>query len=284
MAIAHIDQKDVIWLSVDPLVDKYIDASPYVYCDGNPIKFLDPDGMDIFRYNKETGDITLYKKLTIVMINSENLNITERRENMNFGQIKTEASKHIKRILILFFITTIFYSCASTRNYDYVECKETPKEAVNIAVADYSKRLKWHNDLRNVSAVNIRITYTSTDWFIISMIPWIDEADKFSISELKENEGSIPPFWIPTEYAEINNVLYVWHNPNVVLTTDVIEKLKKYNLIAKAEDEGLTSLDGTRVCYIFCKTNYKKRYYRKLTVHYSTPIPSCRCGKSMDNN
>ena len=217
------------------------------------------------------------------MINSENLNITERRENMNFGQIKTEASKHIKRILILIFITTIFYSCASTRNYDYVECKETPKEAVNIAIADYSKRLKWHNDLRNVSAVNIRITYTSTDWFIISMIPWIDEADKFSISELKEKEGGIPPFWIPTEYAEINNVLHVWHNPNVVLTTDVIEKLKKYNLIAKAEDEGLTSLDGTRVCYIFCKTNYKKRYYRKLTVHYSTPIPSCRCGKSTDD-
>ena len=75
----------------------------------------------------------------------------------------------IKRLLILFFITTIFYSCASTRNYDYVEYKETPKEAVNIAIADYSKRLKWHKDLRNVSAVNIRITYTSTDWFIISI-------------------------------------------------------------------------------------------------------------------
>ena len=144
------------------------------------------------------------------------------------------------------------------------------------------KRLKWHKDLRNVSAVNVRITYTSTDWFIISMIPWIDEADKFSISELKENEGSVPPFWIPTEYTEINNVLYVWHNPNVTLTTDVIEILKKYNLIAKAEDEGLTSLDGTSVCYIFCKTNFKKRYYRKLTVHYSTPIPSCRCSKSTD--
>ena len=135
---------------------------------------------------------------------------------------------NIKRLLILFFITTIFYSCLTTRNYDYVECKETPKEAVNIAIANYSKSLKWHKDLRNVSAVNIRITYTSTDWFFISMLPWIDEADKFSISELNKNEGSIPPFWIPTEYAEINNVLYVWHNPNVVLTTDVIEKLKKY--------------------------------------------------------
>ena len=33
-----------IWGAVDPLTDKYIYNSPYVYCDGNPIKFLDPNG------------------------------------------------------------------------------------------------------------------------------------------------------------------------------------------------------------------------------------------------
>ncbi len=33
-----------IWGAVDPLADKYIYNSPYVYCEGNPIKFLDPDG------------------------------------------------------------------------------------------------------------------------------------------------------------------------------------------------------------------------------------------------
>jgi hypothetical protein len=32
------------WLSVDPLVDKYIYASPYIYCNGNPIKYVDPNG------------------------------------------------------------------------------------------------------------------------------------------------------------------------------------------------------------------------------------------------
>ena len=46
VAIAHIDQKDVLWLSVDPLADKYIDNSPYVYCSGNPIMLVDPSGMD----------------------------------------------------------------------------------------------------------------------------------------------------------------------------------------------------------------------------------------------
>ena len=33
-----------IWTRPDPLVDKYIYASPYMYCNGNPIKFVDPDG------------------------------------------------------------------------------------------------------------------------------------------------------------------------------------------------------------------------------------------------
>ena len=35
------------WLSVDPLVDKYIHLSPYMYCNGNPIKFVDPDGNEV---------------------------------------------------------------------------------------------------------------------------------------------------------------------------------------------------------------------------------------------
>ena len=33
-----------IWLSVDPLADKYPNISPYAYCGWNPVKFVDPDG------------------------------------------------------------------------------------------------------------------------------------------------------------------------------------------------------------------------------------------------
>ena len=34
-----------IWLSVDPMSDKYPSLSPYVYCANNPIKLVDPNGM-----------------------------------------------------------------------------------------------------------------------------------------------------------------------------------------------------------------------------------------------
>ena len=35
-----------IWLSVDPLADKYPNISPYAYAAWNPIKYVDPDGME----------------------------------------------------------------------------------------------------------------------------------------------------------------------------------------------------------------------------------------------
>ena len=35
------------WLSVDPLADKYPNISPYAYCAWNPVKLVDPDGMEI---------------------------------------------------------------------------------------------------------------------------------------------------------------------------------------------------------------------------------------------
>ena len=38
-----------MWLSVDPLADKYPSISPYAYCAWNPVKLVDPDGRDIWK-------------------------------------------------------------------------------------------------------------------------------------------------------------------------------------------------------------------------------------------
>ena len=34
------------WLSVDPMMDKYPNVSPYAYCMWNPVRLVDPDGRD----------------------------------------------------------------------------------------------------------------------------------------------------------------------------------------------------------------------------------------------
>ncbi len=38
-----------IWLSVDPMSDKYPSLSPYVYCADNPVKLVDPDGEEVWK-------------------------------------------------------------------------------------------------------------------------------------------------------------------------------------------------------------------------------------------
>ena len=38
-----------MWLSVDPLADKYPSISPYAYCALNPVKLVDPDGKEIWK-------------------------------------------------------------------------------------------------------------------------------------------------------------------------------------------------------------------------------------------
>ena len=44
--VALVDSTWYMWLSVDPLADKNIAYTPYMYCNGNPIMLIDPDGRD----------------------------------------------------------------------------------------------------------------------------------------------------------------------------------------------------------------------------------------------
>src|SRR5690554_4536071 len=47
-----------IWLSVDPLSDKYPSMSAFMYCAGNPVVLVDPDGREIEITGKANQEIT----------------------------------------------------------------------------------------------------------------------------------------------------------------------------------------------------------------------------------
>ncbi len=46
-----------IWLSVDPMSDKYPGVSPYTYCANNPVKLKDPDGREVSDHIDKHGNI-----------------------------------------------------------------------------------------------------------------------------------------------------------------------------------------------------------------------------------
>ena len=55
------DTKIARWLVQDPLAEKYYPFSAYNYCVNNPVRYVDPDGKDIYRYDKKTGEFILYE-------------------------------------------------------------------------------------------------------------------------------------------------------------------------------------------------------------------------------
>lgn len=83
-----------IWLRVDPMADKYPSMSPYGYCAGNPVKLVDPDGLelcledDLIIRGKNNSSITI--KTSVVNLEFETNqdlggNYTVRSENVALG-------------------------------------------------------------------------------------------------------------------------------------------------------------------------------------------------------
>ena len=59
----------VSWMTPDPLAEKYYDISPYVYCLGNPVKFIDPDGRKVVIWYKDTNGT--YKSFELSGLNNQ---------------------------------------------------------------------------------------------------------------------------------------------------------------------------------------------------------------------
>ena len=53
------------WTTMDPLCEKYYSISPYAYCAGNPVRFLDPDGERIVGVTREDADNVVHDLHTI---------------------------------------------------------------------------------------------------------------------------------------------------------------------------------------------------------------------------
>jgi len=90
----YYDSNLSIWLSVDPLSDKYPSLSPYAYCANNPVILKDPNGMSIdeWDFDVETGKSTYVSNKG--GDNTQHINFKYKGETIStsFATTKSEAN------------------------------------------------------------------------------------------------------------------------------------------------------------------------------------------------
>lgn len=62
------------WLNMDPLAEKYYSTSPYIYCLGNPVRFIDPDGKVVNIANNTEGALKNLAKIVATTYGQKILN------------------------------------------------------------------------------------------------------------------------------------------------------------------------------------------------------------------
>ena len=67
-----------LFLSVDPMSDKYPSISPYAYCAWNPVKLVDPDGREFDPASQEI--VNRFKDETVELMNSMDCTPEKRKE------------------------------------------------------------------------------------------------------------------------------------------------------------------------------------------------------------
>ena len=92
-----------IWISVDPMVDKYPNLSPYTYCADNPVRLVDEDGRDIWEISENGKIINRFEDKSIDqfhIVDSKGNCIAE-SETYNAGTFNVLADEYGKTLFIV---------------------------------------------------------------------------------------------------------------------------------------------------------------------------------------
>ena len=80
----YLNPTSGMWLSTDPLFEKYVGMSPYNYCAGNPVKLVDVDGREFDEVNEQIAQkIEFQLEVKIAELQSKRKQSSDEKERLN---------------------------------------------------------------------------------------------------------------------------------------------------------------------------------------------------------
>ncbi|MCR4738267.1 MAG: RHS repeat-associated core domain-containing protein [Bacteroidales bacterium] len=120
-----------IWLSVDPMSDKYPSLSPYVYCANNPIKLVDPNG----EYLEVADDEDTHKDLLSIVGNTHRDRVIFNNDgsvSVNLDGLSEEAIKKDIGLSLIKDMVNSDYRYYYETSDDAFFCNESGKRVIRF--------------------------------------------------------------------------------------------------------------------------------------------------------
>ncbi|HBG69964.1 MAG: hypothetical protein A2W93_05585 [Bacteroidetes bacterium GWF2_43_63] len=130
----YYDSDLSVWLSVDPLSDKYPNTSPFMYCLGNPVVLIDPNGMDTafadnqVRTDFQTAQSSVNKTISDISTKLKDPEISKRKT----AQLEEQLSEWNK----------------IKDDFDYICSKSTPMNTYSSDMTGFRSEVVGHTETK----------------------------------------------------------------------------------------------------------------------------------------
>jgi RHS repeat-associated protein len=148
-----------VWLSVDPMAHKYPSMSAYMYCAGNPVMLVDPDGMIIDLSELMKSDFDAFGQLMydLYLLTGYSLGVDEDgrlvidyekgiARNANNSNKKI-GSRHARRELRKAIDSQYIYCIKSSKNNDLSPCVDYDDNAICLSLSFVQKMTQNSSNL-----------------------------------------------------------------------------------------------------------------------------------------
>ena len=158
----HYNSDLSIWLSVDPMSDKYPSTSPYAYCANNPVRMVDPDGRDIYEFDKKGNLIN-----TIENTDNDIIRVVNKRGKVLFESMPYEYG-------------TIIEAASD----------DSKPDKIILSIKDNESRIKIFEELAY---------HTKVEWMTIHAEKDLDKKNYISTSRSDDHGASLLPYRLKDE-------------------------------------------------------------------------------------